>query len=205
MKTLLFVLLGIAFVGSSAFLPNFPRSLLDDEDSIQIVQDFFTGAWSVVGLTPPPNLAASCLDENTAQGLVNAANQTLQYLVNDNILKALQTATSFYQSISPEIKACVNTNSSTVAFYTALGIADLTIPQMSKRIITYTMANLAEVRQEITTTNDDFQAGKYVQVGADTGNFMKDVFQGGEALLGASEDLNNFLNILEQLIEVAFI
>jgi len=173
-KSLVIFVLGLAVI-HTAFLPQSFTSTQDD-DSISQVQQLFNGFWAAGGLDEPTGLAAKCFDENTAALVITAMNETMAYLVVNNIVKAIQTVSKFYRQVPPSLNDCMNNDSHVQEMYQAYGVVNMTVAQLNQRVLTYVLSHLEKVHGEIVVLNNDFQAENYYQVGQDGGKFALDVF-----------------------------
>ncbi len=110
MKFLLIFALGFTAI-HAAFLPQNTTSTQDD-NSVAQVQELFNGFWAAGGVDEPTGLAAKCFDENFASLMIKTMNETLADLVVNNIVKAFQAVSKFYQQVPPSLNDCMNNDKS---------------------------------------------------------------------------------------------
>ena len=149
-----------------------------DDDNVAIVQDLFNGFWAFANLTEPKGLAQKCFDEPTAKLLVDTANQTMYYLVQNNFFKAVQVASTLYHKVPPETNQCMNDSPYTQEMYDAYGLKNYTVVQMSGKFATYMLTHIDECKKDVVVANNHFQAADYFSVGEDGGRFTWKVFHG---------------------------
>jgi phosphoglycerate dehydrogenase-like enzyme len=173
--------------GSSKSTKN---GLKDDRDTLQ---QLFNGFFEQAGLADPTTVV-QCFDDSSATLTVQTLGTILAAAAKNDITGAENAAKNYMAELPQPVQDCMKNNAEIQNALTAYHLTGLTPQQIQQKVEKYALAHFIALHKDAVQANNDFQAGKYNQVGHEAGAILQAIFGNGMTFTDDRDTLQQLFN-----------
>jgi len=160
----------------------------------EIIQQGLNGLFEQNKLKDPTTIVR-CIDDVSAHNIVVFTGQILDKAAKGSLTDLLslpQLIKDFGNSLNPAISDCLDNNAELTSLTDAYNITNADEGVVEKKVITYVTLHFLAVHKWLGDVDNDWNAGKYYQVGWKGG-------EEGHLMLGSSSSLQKIKELTDKL------
>jgi phosphoglycerate dehydrogenase-like enzyme len=167
-----------------AIFGNGMRVYGDDRDTLQ---QLFNGFFEQAGLADPTTVV-QCFDDSSATLTVQTLGTILTAAAKNDINGATNAAKNYIAQLPQPVQDCMKNNAEIQTALTAYHLTGLTPQEIQQKVEKYALTHIFALHKAAVQANNDFQAGKYNQVGHEAGAILQAIFGNGMRVYGDDRD-----------------
>jgi hypothetical protein len=170
------------------------------KDDKQTLQTLFNGFFEQAGL-PDPQTVVSCFDDSSATLTVQTLGTILHAAAKNDISGAENAAKNYMAQLPQPVQDCMKNNAEIQTALTAYHLTGLTPQELQQKVEKYALAHFLALHKDAVQADNDFQAGKYSDVGKEAGSILQKIF--GNGMTGLNDDRDTLQLLFNGFFEQA--